>query len=109
MNGIRVGYPSKGSKLINCRVHMRAMGHAIFVQGAEDTLIEDCHVDGLLRPTNEILAETSGLALLTRSMMSGFSVRETRAIFMPPRANRAPRATPMPSPAPTITQVVGCS
>ncbi len=62
MNGIRVGYPSKRSKLINCRVHMRAMGHAIFVQGAEDTLIEDCHVDGLLRPTNEILAETSGLA-----------------------------------------------
>lgn len=62
MNGIRVGYPSKGSKLINCRVHMRAMGHAIFVQGAEDTLIEDCHVDGLLRPTNEILAETAGLA-----------------------------------------------
>jgi hypothetical protein len=62
MNGIRVGYPSKGSKLINCRVHMRAMGHAIFVQGAEDTLIEDCHVDGLLRPTNEIIAETSGLA-----------------------------------------------
>ena len=62
MNGIRIGYPSEGSKLINCRVHMRAMGHAIFVQGAEDTLIEDCHVDGLLRPTNEILGETSGLA-----------------------------------------------
>lgn len=62
MNGIRVGYPSKGSKLVNCRVHMRAMGHAIFVQGAEDTLIEGCHVDGLLRPTDEILAETSGWA-----------------------------------------------
>lgn len=62
MNGIRISYPSKGSKLINCRVHMRAMGHAIFVQGAVDTLIEDCHVDGLLRPTNDILAETSGLA-----------------------------------------------
>ncbi len=62
MNGIRVGYPSVGAKLINCRVHMRAMGHAIFVQGAIDTLIEDCHVDGLLRPTNEILAEKSGYA-----------------------------------------------
>ena len=62
MNGIRVGYPSKGSRLVNCRVHMRAMGHAIFVQGAEGTLIEDCHVDGLLRPTNEILAEKAGLA-----------------------------------------------
>lgn len=62
MNGIRVGWPAKNSKLIGCRVHMRAMGHAIFVQGAEDTLIEDCHVDGLLRPTNEILLEQSGYA-----------------------------------------------
>lgn len=62
MNGIRVGYPAVGAKLINCRVHMRAMGHGIFVQGAVDTLIEDCHVDGLLRPSNEILAEKSGFA-----------------------------------------------
>ncbi len=62
MNGIRVGWPAKGSKLIGCRVHMRAMGHAIFVQGAQDTVIEDCHVDGLLRSTDEILAETSGYA-----------------------------------------------
>jgi hypothetical protein len=62
MNGIRVGWPAVGAKLINCRVHMRAMGHAIFVQGATDTLIEDCHVDGLLRPTNDILAERHGYA-----------------------------------------------
>lgn len=62
MNGIRVGWPAKNVKLIGCHVHMRAMGHAIFVQGAEDTLIEDCHVDGLLRPTNEILLEKSGYA-----------------------------------------------
>jgi hypothetical protein len=62
MNGIRVGWPAVGAKLINCRVHMRAMGHAIFVQGAVDTLIEDCHVDGLLRRTNEILDEKSGFA-----------------------------------------------
>lgn len=62
MNGIRVGWPAVGAKIIGCRVHMRAMGHAIFVQGASDTLIEDCHVDGLLRSTDEILAETSGFA-----------------------------------------------
>jgi hypothetical protein len=62
MNGIRVGSPAVGTKLLNCRVHMRAMGHGIFVQGAMDTLIEDCHVDGLLRPTDEILAEKSGYA-----------------------------------------------
>ena len=62
MNGIRIGQPARNTRLIGSRVHMRAMGHAIFVQGAIDTLIEDCHVDGMLRPTNEILAETSGYA-----------------------------------------------
>ena len=62
MNGIRIGWPAVGTKLINCRVHMRAMGHGIFVQGAVDTVIADCHVDGRLRPTNEILAEKSGYA-----------------------------------------------
>jgi hypothetical protein len=62
MNGIRVGWPAVGAKLINCRVQMRAMGHGIFVQGASDTLIENCHVDGLLRPTDDILAEKSGYA-----------------------------------------------
>lgn len=60
MNGIRVGWPAENVTLSNCKVHMRAMGHAIFVQGAQNTLIENCHVDGLLRPTDEILAETSG-------------------------------------------------
>ena len=62
MNGIRVGYPAKNAKLIGCKVHMRAMGHAIFVQGAENTVIKDCHIDGLLRTTDAILAETSGYA-----------------------------------------------
>lgn len=62
MNGIRVAWPGENIKLIGCKVHMRAMGHAIFVQGAKNTLIEDCHVDGLLRTTDDILAETSGYA-----------------------------------------------
>ncbi|MBJ2175946.1 hypothetical protein JBL43_16950 [Aureibaculum sp. A20] len=60
MNGIRIGYPAKNVKLLGCKVHMRAMGHAIFLQGAEDTLIEDCQVDGLLRTTDAMLAESSG-------------------------------------------------
>ncbi|WP_066219927.1 right-handed parallel beta-helix repeat-containing protein [Formosa haliotis] len=60
MNGIRVGYPAKNVKLLGCQVHMRAMGHAIFLQGAENTLIENCQVDGLLRTTDAMLAETSG-------------------------------------------------
>lgn len=62
MNGIRIAWPGENIKLIACKVHMRAMGHAIFVQGAKNTLIEDCHVDGLLRTTDDILEETSGYA-----------------------------------------------
>ncbi|MBX2876603.1 MAG: hypothetical protein KTR30_31095 [Saprospiraceae bacterium] len=62
MNGIRIAWPGENIKLIGCKVHMRAMGHAIFVQGAKNTWIEDCHVDGLLRTTDDILAETSGYA-----------------------------------------------
>jgi len=62
MNGIRVGWPARNVRLTRCRVHMRAMGHANFIQGAEGTVVEDCHIDGLLRPTAEILAETSGYA-----------------------------------------------
>lgn len=62
MNGIRVGWPARGVQLIGCRVHMRAMGHGIFVQGARDTRITDCHIDGLLRATNDLLAETAGYA-----------------------------------------------
>jgi hypothetical protein len=71
MNGIRVGWPAQGVRIIDCRVHMRAMGHAIFVQGATDTLIESCHVDGLLRSTNEILAEGSGYAYERNFKASG--------------------------------------
>jgi hypothetical protein len=40
MNGIRVGWPARDVKLIGCRVHMRAMGHGIFIQGAQNTRLE---------------------------------------------------------------------
>lgn len=62
MNGIRVGAPARDVIIQGCRVHMRAFGHGIFVQGAQNTLIQDCHVDGLLKPTREILAQKSGYA-----------------------------------------------
>ncbi len=71
MNGIRVGWPARNVSLVGCRVHMRAMGHGIFVQGARDTLIQDCHVDGLLRSTNDILAEKSGYAFERAFMTRG--------------------------------------
>lgn len=87
MNGIRIGWPAKNVTLSNCKVHMRAMGHAIFVQGAQNTLIENCHVDGLLRPTDEILAETSGFGFdmgfkaRTGTYVEGVTVGEDRSIL----------------------------
>lgn len=71
MNGIRVGWPARNVRLSGCRVHMRAMGHGIFIQGARDTRIDDCHVDGLLRLTNEILAESRGYAFERKFKASG--------------------------------------
>lgn len=60
LNGIRVG--GINGQVINCRVIMRSFGHAIFVRGGVNTLIKDCYVEGVLRKTDDILAETSGLA-----------------------------------------------
>lgn len=60
VNGIRVG--GDNTRVENCRIVMRGMGHGIFVRGAHNTLVKDCHVEGALRRTDEILAETSGPA-----------------------------------------------
>lgn len=52
----------KNTKFYNCKVVTHAFGHGIFMQGAVNTLFKDCYVEGKMRSTNEILAETSGLA-----------------------------------------------
>lgn len=50
------------TKLLGCKVVTHAYGHGIFMQGAVNTLLKDCYVEGKMRPTNEMLAETSGVA-----------------------------------------------
>ena len=60
LNGIRVG--GLDDQVINCRVIMRCFGHAIFIRGGQNALIKDCYVEGALRTTDDILAETSGPA-----------------------------------------------
>jgi hypothetical protein len=45
-----------GSKLYRCNVVTRAFGHGIVLQGAVDTHIEDCYVEGEVRSTDAILA-----------------------------------------------------
>jgi len=50
------------TKLLGCKVVSHAFGHGIFMQGAVNTLLKDCYVEGKMRSTNEMLAETSGPA-----------------------------------------------
>jgi hypothetical protein len=50
------------TKLLGCRVISRAMGHCFFIQGGINTYFEDCYAEGEMRSTDDMLAETSGLA-----------------------------------------------
>lgn len=52
----------KNTKLIGCKVVTHAFGHGIVMQGAYNTLIKDCYVEGQMRETNDMLIETSGPA-----------------------------------------------
>ena len=46
----------------NCRIIHRSYGHAIFMQAASNPTIEGCYVEGEMRSTDDMLAETSGPA-----------------------------------------------
>ncbi|WP_372753920.1 hypothetical protein [Labilibaculum sp.] len=46
----------------NCHIIHRSYGHAIFMQAASYPTIEGCVVEGKMRSTDDILAETSGPA-----------------------------------------------
>ncbi|MGJ8638236.1 MAG: discoidin domain-containing protein [Opitutaceae bacterium] len=46
----------------NCTFIHRAYGHGIFMQGANDPIIEGCYVEGELSTTDNVLAETNSPA-----------------------------------------------
>lgn len=50
------------TKVLNCNFLIQTFGHAISIHGAQDTLVQDTLIEGTLRPTAEILRETSGPA-----------------------------------------------
>lgn len=50
------------TKVLGCKVVTHGLGHGIVMQGAVDTLIKDCYVEGEMSTTDEMLAEKSGLA-----------------------------------------------
>jgi hypothetical protein len=52
--------------LRRCKVFSRAFGHCFYIQkqgsDTKDILLEDCYAEGVTRTTNDMLAETSGVA-----------------------------------------------
>ncbi len=53
----------EGTTLMGCKLYMRSFGHGIFIQqGPSDVTIMDCYVEGEMRSTDDVLAETSGRA-----------------------------------------------
>lgn len=56
----------QSNTLKRCKVFSRAFGHCFYIQtqgqDTRDILLEDCYAEGAMRTTNEMLAETGGLA-----------------------------------------------
>ncbi|WP_009958108.1 right-handed parallel beta-helix repeat-containing protein [Verrucomicrobium spinosum] len=50
--------------IIGCRIYSRSFGHGFYLQeDCHDVRFEDCHVEGVMRSTDEMLKETDGLAV----------------------------------------------
>lgn len=50
------------NRLIGCKLFMRSYGHGFYMQAGKGHYLEDCHVEGEMRSTDEMLAEVSGPA-----------------------------------------------
>ncbi len=44
--------------VLNCNLYHRAYGHCLFMQGAEDPVIEGCYIEGAMTTTEAIWAES---------------------------------------------------
>ncbi len=68
------------TRLLNCKVVTHAYGHGIVMQGAVNTYIDGCYVEGKMRTTDDMLAETEGVAF-----ESGFKSIYPPGVFEPNR------------------------
>ncbi len=79
-SGIMVG--GDNCTLKRCKVITRAFGHCYYIQGAHNTVLEDCYAEGVHRTTNEMLAEESGLAF-EHNFESVYENRDGRYLMTP--------------------------
>lgn len=52
----------ESNHLKNCTFIQRSYGHCVFMQAASNPIIEGCYIEGEVRTTDDMLAETSGPA-----------------------------------------------
>lgn len=76
----------QNNSLKRCKVFSRAFGHCFYIQtqGHEtrDIILEDCYAEGVMRTTNDMLAETGGLAEKL-NYQSVYQNREGRYMISP--------------------------
>ncbi|MEO2005737.1 MAG: hypothetical protein ABGY41_16755, partial [Candidatus Poribacteria bacterium] len=69
--------------IVGCKLYMRSFGHGYYIQQeAENARFENCYVEGVMRSTDEMLAETSGVGF-DRSFESVYKNREGEARVTP--------------------------
>lgn len=68
--------------LKRCKVFSRAFGHCFYIQGGEGSRIEDCHAEGSVRSTTDMLADTSGPAY-EQGFRSVYRNRDGRFVITP--------------------------
>ncbi|MDF7825460.1 hypothetical protein P4B35_15645 [Pontiellaceae bacterium B12227] len=49
-------------QILDCSIYSKSFGHLFFVQGGRKVYFENCYAEAVTRTTDEMLAETSGLA-----------------------------------------------
>ncbi|WP_372796556.1 hypothetical protein [Pontiella sp.] len=49
-------------QILDCSIYSRSFGHLFFVQGGRNVYFENCYAEAVTRTTDEMLAETEGLA-----------------------------------------------
>lgn len=70
-----------GSRFIGCKVFTKAFGHAFYLQeNCNDVSFENCHAEGVMRSTDEMLAETAGLAFDRKFMSEALNRSGTKRI-----------------------------
>ncbi|MGJ8641118.1 MAG: hypothetical protein ACSHYA_17135 [Opitutaceae bacterium] len=69
-------------KILDCSIYSKSFGHLFFIQGGRDVYFENCYAEAETRTTDEMLAETSGLAF-DRDFAAVYSNYDRKKVITP--------------------------